>query len=212
MKSESLTITGLGANAAASVENKHTWLSNDLLRMLVRISEDVLERGIVGIINFYDEKPIFSGYSLQDRVQIIKRGISDYRERLARIKSCGGNPHLRADQTLLERTRKKLLEQVTWYKGWDQVKRSALTARLRMELDDQAPSKGKYIGTVEDGGCKGLQAATSGSTKLEVITAIFVDRTTGGELLKLMREAEKKLSSVTGYRVKVVEKNGPSSK
>ena len=48
----------------------------------------------------------------------------------------------------------------------------------------------------------------AGSSKLEVVTAVFVDRTTDGDLMELMRRAEQKLSSITGYRVKIVEKNG----
>ena len=165
---------------------------------MLKISEDVMEREIFETINFYDEKLIFSGFSLQNRVQVIERGIADYRERLMRIKSCRGNPHLRSDQTLLERTRKRLIEQVTWYKGWDQAKRSALTEGLSQTVQLASRQGGKVK----------MKAATSGSNKLEVITAVFVARTTDGELLKLMRAAESKLSEMTGYKIKIVEKNG----
>ena len=53
-----------------------------------------------------------------------------------------------------------------------------------------------------------MQASTRGSKKLEVITALFIDRTNDGQLLKSMREAEQRLSSLTKYKIKIVEKNG----
>ena len=34
------------ANAAASEENKNTWLSNDLVRRLLRVSEELIHRDI----------------------------------------------------------------------------------------------------------------------------------------------------------------------
>ena len=52
------------------------------------------------------------------------------------------------------------------------------------------------------------QARTQGSRSLEVITALFVDRTPEGKLLQGMREAEKRLSTLTHYIIKIVEKNG----
>ena len=53
-----------------------------------------------------------------------------------------------------------------------------------------------------------MQASTQGSRGLEVLMAIFVDRTTDGLLVKKMREAEGRLSTLTKYKFKVVEKNG----
>ena len=82
---------------------------------------NVLDREAVRTINGYDEKMIYSGYSLQDRVQIVEPGLADYDRRLERLKSCGGTPHLTAEQTLLSRTRMKLIEKATWYKGSDQI-------------------------------------------------------------------------------------------
>ena len=52
-----------------------------------------------------------------------------------------------------------------------------------------------------------LQASTGGG-RYEVITALFVDRTVDGTLLKKLREAETRLSGLTKYKVKIVEKNG----
>ena len=97
------------ANSAASDENKNTWLSNDLVRRLLRTSETLLERDLESVVNDYDKKLIFSWYKINQRTQIIERGISDYRERIARLKECGGKPHLSAADTLREEIRRNSL-------------------------------------------------------------------------------------------------------
>ena len=48
----------------------------------------------------------------------------------------------------------------------------------------------------------------TGVGKLEVISKIFIDRTDDGALAEEIRVAELEMASVTGYRVKVIEKNG----
>ena len=53
-----------------------------------------------------------------------------------------------------------------------------------------------------------LHAGSKGSKSLEIVTAMFVDRTSDGVLLKRLREVEDRLSNLTKYRVKIVEKNG----
>ena len=88
------------ANAAASEENKITWLSNDLVRRLLRISEEKLKMEAEKTINSYDEKLIFSGYKIKQRTQVIERGICDFGDRVGKTKGCwrrttqvsGGDP------------------------------------------------------------------------------------------------------------------------
>ena len=188
------------SNTAASDENKYTWLSNDLVRRLLRISDSLITRELEPTINSYDEKLIFSGYKLQQRTQILERGISDYREGVLRLRQCGGMPHLGATQTLLECTRKKLIKKSTWYLGWDQIKRDAMTSREAIRLEGtSAPGQA--------GRSELLQAGTGRQRSLEVIAAVFIDRTTGGQLMKSLRENKLKLSQMTGYKIKIVEKN-----
>ena len=67
------------ANSAASEENRNTWVSNDLVRRLLRISEDVFERDVQGTNDDYDRKLVYSGYSLKQRTQIVERVICDHR-------------------------------------------------------------------------------------------------------------------------------------
>ena len=48
----------------------------------------------------------------------------------------------------------------------------------------------------------------AGSRDLDICGVIFVDHTPGSHLAKILREEECKLSGVTGYKVKVIEKAG----
>ena len=47
-----------------------------------------------------------------------------------------------------------------------------------------------------------------GNKGVEVKAVMFVPFTTGSKLAKEIREAEEKLGSMTGYRLKVVERSG----
>ena len=106
------------AMSATTDENKINWLSNDLVRRLLRIEDVLLETESSKVINDYDKKLIWSGYSLKFRKTIIEGGISAWLTRLRELKKKGGNPFLQGHQTLDQRQERKLLEKTTWYKGW----------------------------------------------------------------------------------------------
>ena len=92
---------------------------------------------------------IVSRYKLRQRTRIIKRGISDFKERLARLEDFGGKPHRSAEETLLERCTKKLLEKSTWYRGWDRIRKKATNDRLQAEAapasKEPQSSQGKEV-------------------------------------------------------------------
>ena len=44
--------------------------------------------------------------------------------------------------------------------------------------------------------------------RIEVISTLFVDRTQNNVLLDRLRETEYEIAGLTGYRIKIVEKNG----
>ena len=107
-----------------------------------------------------------------------------------------------ATDTLETRIQKRLLEKKTWYKGWDQIKREALTKKATENAG--LPYTKDRNRNANDGG---LRASTGGG-KQEVVTALFIDRTVDGILVKKLREAESRLANLTNYKVKIVEKNG----
>ena len=74
-------------------------------------------------------------------------------------------------------------------KGWDQQKRDSMLKMTR-QISSQ---EGTLITPGNKQGDQ-LTGATKGSKSLEVIAAVFVDRTTEGALFKNMRAQEAKLS------------------
>ena len=78
--------------SATSMTNKMNWTRNDLARRLLRVEEGLLEREATGVINDYDRKLVWSGYTLEERTGIVKSGISDWNNRLVTLKSMGGEP------------------------------------------------------------------------------------------------------------------------
>ena len=59
-----------------------------------------------------------------------------------------------------------------------------------------------------DGNRRGRKKGSPPAKELEPVTVMFIPRTPGGELLTRLRKAEEELSTVTGDRVKLVEKSG----
>ena len=94
-----------------------------------------------------------------------------------------------------DRTKKKHIEKVTWYKGWDQAQRAALTTQAQKNQAEQSTGN-KPRRTTGTNRQKRLQASTKGNKVMEVVSALFVDRTQDGALLKKMREAEGRLSTL----------------
>ena len=88
-----------------------------------------------------------------------------------------------------------------WYKGLDQIQRAALTENKKH--GPQANPNQNNKPHPRRGRSK-LEARTQGSKGSEVITALFVDRTTYGLLLKKMREEEDSMSRLTKYKWKMV--------
>ena len=185
--------------SATSSQNKITWTSNDLARRLLRIEEGLQKEEATGVINGYGMKLIWSGYSLDDRKRIIESGLSDWKNRVKCLKNRGGNPYLQAHQTLEERMEKRLVEKSTWYKGWGQRTRAG-TRR------PQGPTPRPGTGGSKPNGTQTPRNPTG--DKLEIMAPMFVDRSDGGILLERLREVEAEMAGLTGYRIKLVEKNG----
>ena len=60
---------------------------------------------------------------------------------------------------------------------------------------------------------KGKQdGAASGKNQIRTTSVLFVEQTPGGELASRFRQAEQSLSEITGFRVKIVERNGTQVK
>ena len=191
----------------------------------------------VPVINFYDRKLIYSGYEHKERLRIIEAGISSYHAKLDSVKE-GEEFYRVGKDTLAIRTRKNLLEKMSWYKGktWNSyMKGKSLVGGTGEQQQDQqnqqptsnpdsAPSSNSN--TEEEDGrpsqstthsshsaqrptVKGKEGNPKNKGKgMDVLSVMFVQRTKDGSLVDALRKEEQQISEKAGYRVKLVEKAG----
>ena len=95
---------------------KRQILANDLVRRLCRVDPTLLGTLAVPVINFYDRKLIYSGYDHDERLRVIEAGITSYHGKLDSVKE-GEEFYKIGKDTLANRTRRNLLEKMSWYKG-----------------------------------------------------------------------------------------------
>ena len=108
--------------------------------------------------------------------------------RVRMMEDRGGTPYLSAEDTLLDRVRRKLVEKCTWYKGWEQQKKE--TTRERLELE--SARNRALVQTV--GERDEPRVARTSNGNLEILAPMFVERTNGGALLKALKEVEDRVS------------------
>ena len=126
-----------------------------------------------------------SGYDRSQIREIVTCGVVGSRRKVKRREREGRGFYRLAKSTLVQRNRKKLTEKVTWFRG----KRKG---EGEDEGEDVMPNRKKKDAPKKDAGNK----------------EIDVPFTTGGKLAKSLRDAEEELGSLTGYRLKMVEKTG----
>ena len=71
----------------------------------------------VPVINRYNHKLIYSGYPYAERIRIVESGISLYHDKLDSSTKEGREFYRMGADSLETRSRKALLEKVSWYKG-----------------------------------------------------------------------------------------------
>ena len=206
--------------SAMDPTSKRQILANDLVRRMSRIDPMELSDLAVPVINRYNHKLIFSGYPYAERIRIVESGISLYHDKLDSSTKEGREFYRMGVDSLETRSRKALLEKVSWYKGpaWtgylkghpspDSKDRAAQTTTPREEGEGETSTShqpSKRAGT----GKGQMQDHVSKKGKvLDVISVMFVQRTEGGKLIDALRREEHVIAERAGYRVKLVEKAG----
>ena len=168
------------ANAAVDRQKAIEWISNDLLRRLMRISLDVYPEEYKGVIDFYTEKMKSSGYNVKERAQAVESGLSRYKN--IKKEAINGILFEKTEDTVEQRMLKKATEKTTWFKGWTRGR------KRKCQVDEKiwtpAPANGKRRKTEK----KELDKMDD---KLEVATVLFVDRTMNGVMANRNRKDEK---------------------
>merc|ERR1711954_575272 len=120
---------------------KRQILANDLVRRLSRVDPVNLESLATPVINKYNRKLIFSGYPLEERLRIIEGGIGSYQDKLESAMKSGKEMYRMGKDSLEVRSRKSLLEKVSWYKGpaWNRYLKGK---PIRYELGESQEREG----------------------------------------------------------------------
>jgi hypothetical protein len=183
--------------SAMSEQQRMSILSNELIRRLSNVKKSIMEEEMQDIIEHYTQQLKTSGYDRKQTKEIVCCGVVGWRRKVQRREREGRGFYRHARNTLKQRNKKKLLEKTTWFRE----------KRKRDEDDDeetdemQMPMKKRKSGE--------MQKAKKDAGKMgtaEGKAVMFVPYTAGSKLAKSLRDAEEKLGSITGYRLKMVEK------
>ena len=173
--------------AAISYNSKRASLAQEVVRRMMNTSEGVEMERRIEILETFSRKMKRSGYSRDQRKEIVQSGLTGYERKLRNAKREGRELHRDARSTIGLRYRKKILAKTSWYK-----------ARQKEEEEDGGEREKSRSG-------KGREEKPSQS---DPVSIMFTPRTPGGELTGRLREEEAKITAVTGDRVKFVERAG----
>ena len=174
---------------SAQPENtKNSTLAQDLVRRMFNTSEMLPQEERDMVIEKYILRLRRSGYSKKQVENIIISGLKGYETKKEKARKNNKVLHRSAMSTKLQRHRDKLMEKSTWF-------------RKEKKRDEKDPTDEKP--SWRQGGMEKVEGTNS-----QPITVLFVPRTKGGELASKIRKAETELESITGYKVKIVERSG----
>ena len=188
--------------SAMSETQKMAILSNELVRRVSNIHRDVLHDELEGVIEHYISQLKSSGYNRKQARETVVCGIVGWRRKLERREKKGQKQYQEAKDTLEKRTDDQLLEKTTWYKGDRKRKRENKESKYQYRPPPTKRRRGKQqqgAGKKEDDKSK---------DKPKVKAVMFVPFTKHSELANRLRDNEEKMESMSGYRMKVVERGG----
>ena len=188
--------------SAIAERQKNSILSNEMNRRLSNVNVDaVKEEEMMAIIDHFTAQLRNSGYNRREAREIVVSGIKGWVRRHERRKVEGAGFYRSAGSTLKTRIKKKLLSKANWYKT---------NQSEQVEADkEESQSNGDGRGRKRKNPGKGDEEPASKVAKVSAVKAVmFCPYTEGGVLAKKLREAEEELESLTGYRMKIVERGG----
>ena len=187
--------------SAMGEQQRMSILSNELVRRLSNVARVVVDEEIPEIIEHYIQQLKISGYERGQTRDVICSGVTGWQRKILRREREAKGFYRHARSTLKSRNKKKLVEKTTWFRDRDRDEEEE-------ENEMHLPHR-KMMGRGEG---KKKDATKKNTRKMgsvpEVKAVMFVPYTAGSKLAKQLREAEEKLGSLTGYRLKMVEKAG----
>ena len=185
---------------AMGEQQKYSILSNELIRRLSNISQDLPEdierKEKIWVIDTMTKQLKNSGYSRMESAEAVVSGVRGFERKCERRKKEDGSTFYRHGRdTLKKRVRKKLTEKTSWYK--------------EKKREDEEKDQKKDEWRVRLGGVKKeKRGEKGGEIKRKIKAVLFVPYTKGSRLAKELRENEEIMEKLTGYRLKIVERSG----
>jgi hypothetical protein len=180
---------------AMSEHQKLSILSNELVRRLSNIHREVVMDEIEEVIEHYITQLKNSGYSRKQTKEIIVCGVVGWRRKLERREKAGQKQYLEASETLEKRTEDKLLEKTSWYKVDNKRKVENQESKFQYNPPSKKRKLGKKVNTIK-------------SKDKKIKSVMFVPYTKHSELATRLRESEESMATMTGYKLKIVERGG----
>ena len=181
--------------SAMGEQQRISILSNELIRRLSNVETSVVDEEMPKIIEHYISQLKTSGYERSQAREVICSGVVGWKRKIMRREREKQGFYRHGKSTLKARNKKKLLEKTTWYR--EKRKRDDEGEEEEMQLPTRKMSRGEK-----------REKIVAGKIAPAIKAVMFVPFTPGSRLAKNLREAEEKLGSLTGYRLKMVEKAG----
>ena len=192
----------ISKQSAMAENSKIAALRQDLVRRLKNTSLELDQIEWDRVIDNYSVKLISSGYDRKQVHRVVTAGLKGFERLLYKQEQGLGNIHRPAASNRKARNKKKLLGKSNWFR-----KKKDVTTEKPKRLDcanNRGPHNKKPSTKLNQG--------KNDKMELKTTTVLFIEHTPNGELARRFREAEVELSRITGFKVKVVERNGASIK
>ena len=168
--------------SAMSNKTKIQILSQDLVRRMLNVGDNVSQDERNKIVDDYTDRLIRSGYSEAQVRDIIVSGLTGYERKKTKAANEKAPLHRPAATTLNIRLHKKLTERENWFKNQKQKEQKATKTKNKHENET--------------------------AVTIPVVSVMFTPFTPESQLLQKLRKVEAKVSSLTGDKIQHVERAG----
>ena len=187
--------------SSQSEQSKYSILVNELTRRFEVVDKDIDVEERVSIVDHYTQQLVNSGYGeeqIRDIVESSLKGIVRKEERRVKRKY----QYRCAEETLEERNRRKLTENVTWFREENEEEEDE--QKQKRKEAEGAWSQWRKVNKKR----KRIQNSIEIDGKKKIMSVLFVQHTERSALAKKLREKLETLEKVGNIKIKVVEKTG----
>ena len=186
--------------SALPEKTKISSLSNDLMRRMKNVSEDLDQKTRNEVVDAYAKRLILSGYKQEQVREIVVAGLKGYEKVVTMAKEGKTMIHRSAASSAASRYKKKLTGKSTWF--LDKAKSEKEDNKENGQPQKQGNAKNGKIANLED---KQQDAK-------KTVTVLFTMQTPNGQLATRIRGAEQELAELCDNKVKIVERSGKTMK